>query len=188
MVCWGKGGGRLGFHSAGRPTMLVISHIGCVDMRRVTLSVTTLLASFFSGCCTFMNIDALIRVVSLCVVLAGAETLHGIARTVLVVPRIGKDRAVKLSAFTGSILAFAICWLLVPPISLVGPSEHVLLGFVLAAFMATFDLAIGKMVMRKPWRKLVSDFDPRSGNYLGFGLAFLLLAPLLVSLLRGQGS
>lgn len=134
-----------------------------------------------------MTTDALIRVVSLCVVLAGAETLHGIARTVLVVPRIGKERAVKLSALTGSILAFAICWFLVPSIGFVGAAEHVFLGLVLAAFMAAFDLTIGKMVLRKPWRKLGADFDPRSGNYLVFGLAFLLLAPLLVSWLRGQG-
>jgi len=134
-----------------------------------------------------MTADALIRVVSLCVVLAGAETLHGIARTVLIVPRIGKDRAVKLSALTGSILAFAICWFFVPSIGLVGAPAHLFLGLVLVAFMAVFDLAMGKVVMRKSWRKLGADFDPRSGNYLVFGLAFLLLAPLLVSLLRGQG-
>ena len=34
-----------------------------------------------------MNSELLMRALSLCVVLAGAETLHGIARTVLVVKR-----------------------------------------------------------------------------------------------------
>lgn len=130
-----------------------------------------------------MSTDALIRVISLCIVLAGAETLHGIARTMFVVPRIGKTAAIQLSALTGSLLAFAICWFLVPPIGLAGIAEHLLLGLVLAAFMAGFDLAMGRWVMRKPWRKLWPDFDPRTGNYLVFGLAFLLLTPLLVSLL-----
>ena len=51
-----------------------------------------------------MTGDALLRIACLCVVLAGAETLHGIARTVLVVPRIGKQRALPLSALTGSAL------------------------------------------------------------------------------------
>ncbi len=128
-----------------------------------------------------MTANAMVRVVSLCVVLAGAETLHGIARTMLIVPRIGRSRAIKLSAFTGSLLALAICWFLVPPIGLTGASDHLLLGAALATFMAAYDLAIGRLVMRKPWRKLWPDFDPRKGNYLMFGLAFLVLTPLLIS-------
>ena len=82
-----------------------------------------------------MPTDTLIRIVALCVVLAGAETLHGIVRMVWVV---------------------------------------------LAAFMAAFDIGIGILLMRKPWRKVAPDFDPRTGNYLSFGLAFLLVVPWLV--------
>lgn len=134
-----------------------------------------------------MSADAIVRVLSLCVLLAAAETLHGIARTVLVVPRIGKGPAIKLSALTGSLLAFAICWFAVPPIGLAGAPAHLLLGVGLAAFMAAFDLAIGRLLMRKPWRKLWPDFDPRTGNYLVFGLAFLAAAPLLVAWLRAPG-
>lgn len=54
------------------------------------------------------SIDFL-RLVSLCVLLAGAETLHGIARTVLLAPAVGKALAVKLSAVTGTLLAFGVC-------------------------------------------------------------------------------
>lgn len=64
-----------------------------------------------------MSSDAIVRIVVLCVVLAGAETLHGIARTTLVIPRIGKERAIQLSALTGTLLAFATCWMLVPGIN-----------------------------------------------------------------------
>jgi hypothetical protein len=60
-----------------------------------------------------MSTDTGIRVFALCVVLAGTETLHGIARTVLLVPRVGKDRALRLSIVSGSMLAFAACYLLV---------------------------------------------------------------------------
>ncbi len=133
-----------------------------------------------------MGTDTLIRIVSLCVVLAGAEMLHGIARTVWVVPHLGKERALKLSALTGSALAFVICWLLVPPMQLQGALAHGLLGLVLAAFMAAFDLAIGRFVMRKAWHKLWPDFNPATGNYLLYGLLFLCVAPLLVSWLRAQ--
>lgn len=129
--------------------------------------------------------DLLLRVLSLCVVLAGAEMLHGIARTVLVVPRIGKALAIKLSALTGSLLALAICWFLVPPIGLRTPLLHLALGGVLALFMAAFDIAIGRWVMRKAWARIWPDFNPATGNYLLFGLLFLCIVPWLVSWARG---
>ena len=133
-----------------------------------------------------MSSDTLLRVISLCVLLAGVETLHGIARTVWIVPRIGKERALRLSALTGSALAFGICWLLVPPMQLQGALAHRLLGLTLAAFMAAFDLAIGRYVMRKAWHKLWPDFNPATGNYLLYGLLFLCVVPLLVSWLHPQ--
>ena len=132
-----------------------------------------------------MNLDAAVRIIALCIVLAGAETLHGIARTVLVVPRIGKERATRWSALTGSLLAGLICWWLVPPIGLHGVQAHGLLGLGLAAFMAGFDLAIGRLLMRKAWKKLWPDFDPRTGNYLSLGLVFLALVPLLIAWASG---
>lgn len=129
--------------------------------------------------------DILIRVVSLCVVLAGAETLHGIARTVLVVPRLGKALALRLSIVSGTLLAFTICWLLVPGIGLRGWGPHLALGAVLAGFMASFDLLLGKFLLRRSWAKAFSDFDPRSGNLLVFGLAALVTVPAVVAWLRG---
>jgi O-antigen/teichoic acid export membrane protein len=132
-----------------------------------------------------MTPDALIHIVALCVVLACAETLHGIARIKLLIPRLGKERAIKLSALTGTLLAFVLCWLLVPGIGLQGAGGHAALGPVLAVFMASFDIAIGKWLMHKPWHKIRPDFDPRTGNYLLFGLIALCGIPLAVWALRG---
>ncbi len=127
-----------------------------------------------------MNADTIIRIIALCVVLAGVETLHGIVRIKLMIPHIGKHRAVKLSAFTGTLLALATCWALVPDIGLQSSQAHLTLGLGLAAFMAAFDVAIGRWLMRKSWAKIWPDFDPRSGNYLLFGLVGLSISPLLV--------
>jgi hypothetical protein len=124
--------------------------------------------------------DALLRVAALCIVLAGAETLHGIARTTLVVPRIGKERAIKLSALTGTLLALGICYALVPGIGLQSARSHLVLGLVLAVFMASFDIAVGRWLMRKSWAKIWPDFNPSTGNYLLYGLVALSLIPLIV--------
>jgi len=128
-----------------------------------------------------MDPTLLTRILALAVVLACAETLHGIARTVLVVPRIGKERAIKLSALTGSALAFVICFFLVPPMGLRTPAHLLLLGVFLALFMAAFDVAVGRWLMRKAWHKIWPDFNPATGNYLLWGLLFLCGVPLLVT-------
>ena len=132
-----------------------------------------------------MDLDTLIRVVSLCVVLAGTETLHGIARTVLLAPRVGKARAIRLSIVSGSLLAFGVCFLLVPGVGLATARAHLALGLVLAAFMAGFDMALGRWLLRRPWDKVLADFNPATGNLLVFGLALLAVFPLLVAHLRG---
>ena len=132
-----------------------------------------------------MTPDAALRVLALCIALGSAETLHGIARTICVVPRLGKQRAIQLSAFTGSVLAFGICWASVSGIGLATWPQHSALGVVLAVFMACFDIGLGRFVMRKRWAKIQPDFDPRTGNYLLFGLIALALMPMAVFALRG---
>lgn len=130
------------------------------------------------------SIDFL-RLASLCVLLAGTETLHGIARTVLLAPRIGKALALKVSVVTGTALAFGLCYFWVPGIGAAGLGGHLLLGGVLAGFMAAFDVAIGRLLMRLKWSRIWQDFDPRSGNYLSIGLVLLALSPSVVWWLRG---
>jgi hypothetical protein len=133
-----------------------------------------------------MTLDFLIRFVALCVALASAETLHGIVRTIWVTPRIGKDLAIKLSAVTGTILASTICWAFVPDLSLESLRAHLALGVALAIFMASFDVAIGRWLMRKSWAKIWPDFDPRTGNYLLIGLLVLCFVPLAIGLINSR--
>jgi hypothetical protein len=118
-----------------------------------------------------------LRILSLCVLLAAAETLHGIARTVWLVPRVGKDRAQRWSLYSGCALALGLCAWQVPAIGLDGAAGRLALGAGLAAFMAAFDLAMGHWLLRRPWHKTLDDLDPCSGNRLLFGLVFLALCP-----------
>lgn len=131
-----------------------------------------------------MTTDTVIRALAICVVLAGTETLHGIARTVLLVPRVGKEVALKLSIVSGSFLAFVVCYFLVPGVGLSTLAEHLVLGLCLSAFMAAFDLAMGVLLLRRSWSQALQDFNPTRGNLLVFGLAFLVFAPALVAWLR----
>ena len=124
--------------------------------------------------------DTSLSLLSLCLMLASAETLHGIARTVLVVPRIGKARALRWSIVTGSLLAFGACFVLVPGIGLVGGWQHLGQGLTLAVWMAGFDLALGRLLLHKPWHKIWPGFQPHTGDLLLIGLLFLFATPVLV--------
>ena len=133
-----------------------------------------------------MRSDLLLHIAALCVLLASVETLHGIARTVWLVPRVGKARALKLGIVSGTALAFAACYAMVPGMQLQGLLPHLAVGAVAAGFMAGFDLALGCGLLRKPLRRVLEDFDPRTGNYLLYGLAGLALAPAGVAWLLGR--
>jgi hypothetical protein len=114
------------------------------------------------------------------VVLAGAETLHGIVRTVLLAPRLGQQRAKQVSIITGTLLAAAVCWLMVPWLDVVDPLRLIEIGAVLALGMALFDIILGVYVARMPWRRVLAEFDPRTGNLLSLGLVILVFLPRLV--------
>jgi hypothetical protein len=125
----------------------------------------------------------ILNIIALGVTLAGVETLHGILRNALVAPKIGTKRAKKLSLISGTILLFLVCYLWVPRLGLVSPGSLLALGFLLAIFMALFDMLLGRYVIKLRWRVILKDFDPRQGNYLIFGLLVLVFIPLVVMVL-----
>jgi hypothetical protein len=96
----------------------------------------------------------------------------------------GKARSLKAGIVTGSALAFGVCYLLVPGTGITSTMGLVALGMVLAVFMAGFDIALAKALLKLPWKKVLQDFDPRTGNYLSLGLALLVFFPYVVMRIR----
>lgn len=72
--------------------------------------------------------DTAVHVLALCLALASVETLHGIERAALLVPRVGKKAALKISIVSESALALALCWAFVPRMGLRQPQELLALG------------------------------------------------------------
>ncbi len=125
-------------------------------------------------------VEVPLRVVGLCVALAAVEMLHGIARTLFLVPRVGRERSQRIGIVSGSLLAFLVCLVLVPTLGLTGRAHLVALGLLLAGFMAAFDAAVGRYAVRRPWKVVREDFNPAKGNLLVVGLVLLTFFPLLV--------
>lgn len=121
-----------------------------------------------------------LRVLALCLALSGAEMLHGIARVRFLVPRVGKRRAQQVSIVTGCLLAFLVCWWIVPTLGVTGRAPLLALGLVLALYMASFDVAVARLAMKRPWRSVAEDFNPLRGNYLLVGCIVLVFIPTVV--------
>lgn len=117
--------------------------------------------------------------------LASVETLHGIARTIFVVPKIGNKRAKQYSVISGTLLAFAVCYIMVPWLDIHVGYQLVLVGLVLAVFMATFDIVLARFVVKLKWKFIINDFNPAKGNYLIFGMISLIIIPYAVMKLKG---
>ena len=126
-----------------------------------------------------------LNTLALCIALAGAETIHGVIRAAVIVPQVGKKRALKISIVTGSLLAFIVCFFFVPTIGVTSQFQLLTIGFVAALFMLSFDLLFAKLVLKRSFTKSLKDLNPRTGNYLIFGLALLVTYPLLVMYLKG---
>jgi len=115
-----------------------------------------------------------------CLCLACAEVLNGIVRLRYLVRWCGKPRAQVLSVATGLLLATVVCAYFAPYWGVHSAGGLVALGLALSGFMASFDVAVGRWLMRRTWPQIATDFDPRSGNYLSVGLALLCGVPWLV--------
>ncbi|MBF0413905.1 MAG: hypothetical protein HQK70_14510 [Desulfamplus sp.] len=126
-----------------------------------------------------------IKIISLCIILAGVETLHGITRTIFIAPKIGNKQAKQYSVISGTVLAFVVCYIFVPELDIDVDHQLILLGLTLSGFMAIFDIILAKFVVKQKWQKVMSDFNPAEGNFLLFGLVALVMIPYVVMKLKG---
>jgi hypothetical protein len=124
-------------------------------------------------------IQLALKLLGWCLTLAVIETLHGIIRNGIVAPRIGTKRAKRWSIFSGSILAFIVCYVWAPTLGIRAIAPLLLVGLLLAVFMALFDILLARFVIKQRWRVILRDFDPRHGNYLSIGLLLLIVMPAL---------
>ena len=119
------------------------------------------------------------------VLIAVAETAHGILRVKVLNPRFGDRRARRFSVLTGTALILLIGWFVVPWVGPSSPEECLAVGALWLALMAAFDVGIGRFCFHLSWRRIAEDFDIRKGGLLGYGMAALFFTPLLIAGLRG---
>ncbi len=115
------------------------------------------------------------------IIIMAVETIHGIARTMLVEPVIGSLRARQVSVFSGSILILGMTFVFVRWLKGMRVSDYVLVGIVWVLLTVGFEVGIGRLVMGLSWDRIGSDFNVMTGGLMPLGLLVMLFAPLAMA-------
>ena len=111
------------------------------------------------------------------------ETIHGVLRTLLLVPMVGDLPARQLGVFIGSALILGIAVLLIDWIRPSSLRELLVIGAMWLALTLAFEFTLGRSLGR-PWNALLADYDLTRGGLLSIGMVVLALAPWIAARIR----
>jgi hypothetical protein len=125
--------------------------------------------------------SVLLRGIAVWFVIIFAETIHGIARRLLLEPIVGDFRARQLAVFVASVLIIVIAFLFIRWLKASGTLQFFLVGAMWAGLTLIFEIGIGRFVMGITWERILSDYDLAEGGMMPMGLLVMLLAPLITA-------
>jgi hypothetical protein len=126
-----------------------------------------------------------LRGVLVWLLIAAAETVHGVLRVAYLQPRLGDLAARQMALVSGALIIVVIATLTIRWIGAVGVRRQMGLGALWLALMVAFDIAVGRLAFGYSWQRIGADFNPVAGGYLGMAMLVLLVAPWLAAGLRG---
>ena len=88
----------------------------------------------------------LLRALLVWLVIIGVETVHGILRTLVLLPAVGDFRARQISVFTGSVLIFGVAYVFIEWIQAKNRKELIVVGLMWVLLTVIFEVV---MILRK---------------------------------------
>lgn len=125
----------------------------------------------------------LLRALVIWFLIVAVETAHGIVRRLVVEPRIGDLRARQAGVAIGSCLILLVTFVTLPWLGPMTAAQQWGVGLLWLTLMLPFEIVIGRLTGAS-WARIRSDYDPREGGFLAFGLLVLLAAPMLAAWAR----
>lgn len=113
------------------------------------------------------------------------ETVHGILRGLLLVPLVGDFPARQIGVLIGSLLIFVVAWLCIRWIAVRTTLQLLGVGLLWVVLTILFEIGLGRLVLGLPWERITEGYNPARGGFLGFGLLFMAVSPLLAARFRG---
>ncbi|MDB5454391.1 MAG: hypothetical protein JWO33_2969 [Caulobacteraceae bacterium] len=129
----------------------------------------------------------LIRALMVWVLIAIAESVHGILRRLFLQPVVGDLAASRIGVLTGVVLIIAIATITSDWLRLRSSRDCLLIGLLWVAFTLAFEIGLGR-ILGVSWARLASDYDLSRGAWLPGGFAIMALTPLLIRWFRTRGA
>jgi hypothetical protein len=127
----------------------------------------------------------LLRASAVWVAILALEVVHGVLRTMLLLPIVGDWRARQIGVAIGSLLILLVAWLTIRWIGARTRSETLGVGLLWLVAMLVAEVTLGRSVFGYEWSRIAEDFNLARGGLLGNGMAVLLIAPWLAARWRG---
>jgi hypothetical protein len=124
-----------------------------------------------------------LRALVVWVLIIAAETVHGVLRQLWLVPVVGDLRARQIGVLIGSAIVFAIAWALARWLDARTLRTQLAVGAVWVLLTVCFEYALGRLLGLSSERML-ADYDIARGGFMLFGLAFMLVVPVLAARAR----
>jgi hypothetical protein len=118
------------------------------------------------------------RAFAVWLLIAAAETLHGIVRGLLVVPAIGEAAAQRVGFAVGCLIVLGAAWLTSRWLGAATRALQWRAGGLWLLLMLGFEVAVGRL-RGFGWPRIAAEFDPAQGGLMLFGLLLMLFAPML---------
>ena len=124
------------------------------------------------------------RAAGIWLTLVTVESIHGVMRRLFLEPQLGDLRARQVSVFTGGVLIALVFWFTLGWLRPQPARRWWTFGLLWLALTLAFEIGLG-LATGVSWDRIASDFDPRRGGLLGFGMLVILVAPRLLAQRRG---
>ena len=111
------------------------------------------------------------------------DTLHGLFRRLLLVPRVGEDMAGRIGWPIGLVIVLGISIALAPWIAIRDTSALLRLGGLWAVLTLIFEIAIGRL-RGLDLPRLLAELNPLAGGLTIYSLAVMFVAPLVAARFR----
>ncbi|HQZ98435.1 MAG TPA: hypothetical protein PLP21_19115 [Pyrinomonadaceae bacterium] len=108
------------------------------------------------------------------------ETVHGIVRRLFLEPLTGDIRARQIGVLIGTLLIYSVTYLTIRWLRASQIVHLVAIGCIWVVLTILFEIGLGRLAGLS-WDRILSDYDPRSGGLMPFGLIFMFLAPWLTA-------
>ena len=127
----------------------------------------------------------LLRGLAVWILIALAETVHGIIRTILLEPRVGDLASRQIGVLTGSLMILLIAYITIDWIGAREARALVAVGTLWLVLMLTFEVTLGR-AFGLSWERIMSDYVPSQGGLMIVGMTFLALSPAIAFRLRSR--